>query len=269
MKNIDIGDCSLATLDEGSGDVLLLVHGFPLDHTMWNEQIAALRERYRVIAPDLRGFGESGQMQSTSSTATLSMEQHADDLARLLDALGITEKVHFCGLSMGGYIAWQFWRKYAERVRSLLLCDTRASADTEEAAQGRLKMAERVVAEGNAFVAAGMLPKLLAPQKLSSDSDVIRRLRNMIENTSPESIAAAQRGMATRIDATDMLPNIDVPTLVLVGEHDAITTAEEMKSIADTIPGSQFVEIPAAGHMAPMEDPAAVSAAIQDFLAAV
>ena len=272
MKKIDVGNGSLATLDEGTGDVLLLVHGFPLNHTMWREQITTLKEHYRVIAPDLRGFGQSNDSAASSPTTastapTLTMEQHADDLASLLDRLGIDGGVHFCGLSMGGYIAWQFWKKYAARVRSLILCDTRASADSEEAATGRLAMAERVLTDGTAFVADAMLPNLVAPRQLSGDSDVADRLRNMIESTSPESIAAAQRGMAARIDATHLLRDIDVPSLVLVGEHDAITTATEMQSIAEAIPGSRFATIPDAGHMAPMEEPAAVTMAIKDFLA--
>ncbi len=267
MKQIKLSDISIATIDEGAGDTLLLVHGFPLNHTMWHEQIAVLSERYRVIAPDLRGFGRSVYSSASNTPATLSMEQHADDLAALLDSLGIEGPVHFCGLSMGGYIAWQFWRRHGERVRSLLLCDTRPSADTEEAAQGRLAMANRVLAAGNFFVSDAMLPKLVAPDHLREDSDVVSRIREMISGTAPESIAAAQRGMAERIDFTATLTDIDVPALVLVGEHDAITTAAEMRTIAEALPNGQFVEIPAAGHMAPMEEPAAVNAALQDFLA--
>lgn len=273
LQRIDIGDGSLAVYDSGTpeGDAnrtLLLVHGFPLDHTMWRDQIDALDQSYRVIAPDLRGFGQSTLM-AVSKTDTLGMEQHADDLAHLLDALGVDEPVHFCGLSMGGYIAWQFWRKYARRVRSLILCDTKATADSAEAAAGRLAMADRVLAEGNGFVADAMLPKLLAPQASSDNSDVAERLRTTIENTAPESIAAAQRGMAARIDANELLASIDVPTLVLVGQHDAITTADEMRSIAAAIAGSQFVEIPQAGHMAPMEASAETNPAIRDFLSEV
>jgi len=269
MKTIDLDGYRIATVDEGAGDVLLLVHGFPLDHTMWLEQVADLKADYRVVAPDLRGFGNN-----VEATEPLTMDQHADDLARLLDQLDIDSPVHFCGLSMGGYVAWEFWRRHRDRVRSLLLCDTRAGDDTAEAAEGRLAMAERVLNEGNAFAVDAMLPKLVAPRELNETprelnetSSVAQRLRQMIEKTSPASIASAQRGMAQRIDAQALLSDIDVPTLVVVGEHDAITTAAEMRDIAQAIPRSTFVEIPAAGHMAPLEEPAAVNRALREFLA--
>lgn len=261
-RRIELDNGTLNVVEEGRGDVLLLVHGFPLDHSMWSQQIAALRHDYRVVAPDLRGFG-----QSSPATVPLTMEQHADDLAQLLDKLEIVGPVHFCGLSMGGYIAWQFWKKYTQLARSLLFCDTKASADAEAAVRMRLAMAKRIEKEGHAFVPDAMLPKLVAARHLEEPTGVVEQLREMILNTAPASIAAGQRGMAERIDATAMLPKIDVPSLVLVGEHDSITTAEEMRTIAESLPEGRFVEILGAGHMAPMEEPAAVNKAMQEFLA--
>src|SRR5437588_1423727 len=177
MPTVSIGDIDLDYVDSGAVDrgtavgnlpVLLLVHGFPLDHTMWKYQLDGLADVARVIAPDLRGFGRSGVTPGTVSPDTLSpdtvsMERYADDLAGLLDALKIGEKIVFCGLSMGGYIAWQFWRKYSSRVAKLILCDTRAAPDTPDAAKTRLTTAERVQKTGTQALAELMLGKLFAP----------------------------------------------------------------------------------------------------------
>jgi len=260
--NVNIGDISLQVAQRGAGKPLVLVHGFPLDHTMWAAQMAALSSRHLVLAPDLRGFGASGV---TSGTVT--MEQYADDLAALLDAMQIREPVTFCSLSMGGYVAWQFVARHRPRLARLILCDTRAAADTPDAAAGRLKTAERVLAEGAQVVADAMLPKLFAPQNLARNADYVQATREVILRTPPEGIAAALRGMAQRKDVTSQLATIDVPTLVLCGEHDGISPPAEMRQIAAAIPGAEYVEIADAGHMAPLENPLAVNAKIASFMA--
>ena len=160
---VSVGDGSLKVDDRGSGDVLLLVHGFPLDHSMWAGQMEVLAQDYRVIAPDLRGFG-----QSSSTSGTLTMETMADDLAKLLDVLNVTEPIVFCGLSMGGYVAMQFWKRHPQRLRGLVLCDTRAMGDTPEAAANRQAMAEKVIKEGSQVAADAMLPKLFARRRRRS-----------------------------------------------------------------------------------------------------
>ena len=261
MPTQHINGESFHVTTRGEGDPLLLVHGFPLNHSMWNSQIDHFSSRYRIIAPDLRGFGSS-----VVTTGTVTMEQHADDLAGLLDELGVDQPVIFCGLSMGGYIAWQFWHKYRDRVSALILCDTRAVADTEQARQGRLEMAQRVVRDGAEFVAEAMLPKLVGPDAVNAQPAVVEAIRQMILTTDPETIAAAQRGMAQRPDVTSELNEITAQTLVLVGTFDEISRVDEMRQIADAIPNSRFAEIPAAGHMAPMENAAAVNASIDKFL---
>src|SRR5689334_15957289 len=139
---IDLPTCRLNVLDQGAGPVLLFVHGFPLNHSMWREQVAALGDGHRIIAPDLRGFG-----QSTGAGETITMAQLADDLAALLDALNIVEPITLCGLSMGGYVAFEFWRRHTSRLARLILCDTQAGADTPEAARGRLELAAKVLAQ--------------------------------------------------------------------------------------------------------------------------
>lgn len=240
---------------------MLLVHGFPLDHSMWEGQWEFLAKDHDVIVPDLRGFG-----QSAPTDDPVSMERYADELAGLLDALDLGQPVIFAGLSMGGYVAWQFFRRHRSRLRALILCDTRAVADSEEGAKGRLEQAERVLREGMDPVVRSMLPRLVGPNVSSSIKD---KLERMMRGTSPRGAAAALRAMAVRPDVRPMLSAIDVPTLVLVGEHDAISTPDEMREIADAIPGSRFVVVPDAGHMAPMESQGPTTSAIAFFLASL
>jgi len=262
MQFLAVNNVKLATVDRGQGVPLLLVHGFPLNQAMWNAQIEVFGQRARVIAPDLCGFGASGVREGT-----VTMEQFADDLAGLLDGLGVEEPVVFCGLSMGGYIGWQFFARHRERLRALVLCDTRAAADAPEAAANRRGLADRVLREGPAPVADAMLPRLTAEVTPKIRPEVIESLRAMILSCDPRGIAAASRGMAERPDSTGMLGRIDVPTLVLVGEADAISTPEEMAGIAGAIRGARLVKIPSAGHMSPMENPAEFNAPLGAFLA--
>jgi pimeloyl-ACP methyl ester carboxylesterase len=262
MQIIQTSIVRLAMLEAGSGIPVLFVHGFPLSHAMWRPQIEGLAAHCRVIAPDLRGFGES-----EVSSGKVTLEQFADDLAALVDCLGVTEPVVFCGLSMGGYIAWPFWRKHRARVRAMILCDTRAVPDAPEAAEGRRKMADRVEAEGPQVAAEAMLPKFFAKGTLARQPHLEEFTRQTILANSPQGIAAAQRGMAEREDATGLLASIDVPTLVLVGTEDVISTPDEMRNIANALPHAQFVEVPDAGHMATLENPGMVNGAMQKFLA--
>lgn len=262
LKTIDLSDCRLNVLDEGAGPPLLLVHGFPLDHTMWREQITEFASSHRVIAPDLRGFG-----QSTGAGDVITMSQLADDLVDLLHRLNVHEPVTFFGLSMGGYVAWEFWRRHSAKLARLVLCDTRAVADTPEGARGRQMLAAKVLAEGSSAAAESMLPKLVAPATASDRPELVESLRQMILATAPATIAAALRGLAARDDFTSLLPQITVPALVVCGEHDSISPPDEMRGIAVALPQARFVEITAAGHMSVLESPAAVNAAMREFLA--
>ena len=264
MRRVRAGQVELQVLDHGRGMPVLLVHGFPLDHSMWDAQIARLSERWRVIAPDMRGFGGS---QVTSGTVT--MEQMADDVAALVETLAIDEPIVLCGLSMGGYVALAFWRKHASRLRALVLCDTRAAADTHEAAAGRLETVEHVLREGTEPLADAMLGKLFAPSTLENHPNTTAIERQKILAANPEGIAAALRGMARRRDFRDELANISLPTMVIVGEHDVISTVDEMRSIAKAIPAAEFVILPGAGHMTPLENPTGFNEAIEQFLTRV
>jgi pimeloyl-ACP methyl ester carboxylesterase len=260
-RKVRAGQVTLQITESGEGIPLLLVHGFPLDHSMWDAQISRLSHCCHVIAPDLRGFGGS-----QISSGTVTMEQMADDLDALLDALEIEEPIVFCGLSMGGYVAFQFWRKYGTRLRGLVLCDTRAVGDTSEAAATRLNLAEQVLREGTRSAAETMLPRLFAPAAFQDRIAAIDIQRRTILATAPEGVAAALRGLAARPDVSDYLPQLALPTLVVVGQHDAISTVDEMRGLANAIPESEFVVIPGAGHMTPLENSTAFNDAIERFL---
>ncbi|MCI0334662.1 MAG: alpha/beta hydrolase [Planctomycetes bacterium] len=265
MQRIALSSVDLAYVDCGAGTPVVLLHGFPLDHSMWSAQIDALSTTCRVIAPDLRGFGQSS-LGNADPARGVSMEQYAEDVAALLDALAIREPIVLAGFSMGGYIAWQFVRKYTGRLRALVQCDTRDAADTDEARANRLKMAEHIHEWGSGRVAEMMGPRLFAAGKFESNPEIVQQLRRVVERTSPAAIAAAQRGMAARPDMTSILPKINVPALVIAGVEDALIPAKEMQQIATTIPNGQYVEIPNAGHMTTMENPKAVNAALQAFI---
>lgn len=264
MRRIAVNDTELNVLDAGQGHPILFAHGFPLDHAMWRGQLDEFAGTHRVVTPDLRGFGASRPAEGATT-----MEQFADDLNALLDALKIDEPVTLCGLSMGGYVALQFVRTYGERLRALILCDTRAGADSPEAVENRRKTARTVLEKGPEPIARTMIPRLVSEATLERRPEVAERLWQMIVSTNPSSIAAALEGMAVRPDSTDLLPQIAVPTLLVVGEEDQITPRDEMRQMAAAIPQARLVEIPQTGHMAPMEDPAAVNAAIREFLVSV
>ena len=266
LRTVEVSGVRFRVADEGLGPAMLFVHGFPLNHTMWRAQIDEFSKTHRVIAPDLRGFGGTD-----GALYSVSMEQFADDLAALLDALAVEGPVVFCGLSMGGYIAWQFVQRHPTRVAKLIVCDTRAAGDSPEAAANRLKMADIVLRDGPEPIVWAMMPKLFALcSSDASSSDhcpaAIASVRQMVLNSNPVAIAAAHRGMAVRPDVTAWLPTVTVPTLVICGEHDAISPPAEMQAIADAIPNAQFALIEKAGHMAPMEQPEAVNAVIRRFV---
>ena len=261
MKTIEIEGIELAVEDRGSGSPVVLVHGFPLDHSMWSAQIERLSGDWRVIAPDLRGFGAS-----SVTAGAVTMDRYADDLAAMLGALEVEGPVVFCGFSMGGYTAFSFWRRYRSRVRAFVLADTRAVADTPDAARDRLKTAQQAMAEGPEPVAKTMLPKLLAPATRKGTPDLVEVVRRMILSTDPAGIAAALRGMAARADSRALLPQINVPALLIVGVNDTITPPDQMLAMAEPMRKSEVAEIPDAGHLAPMENPEAVNDTLVEFL---
>ncbi len=267
MATFSVGDVELAVTDVGVGRPVLLVHGFPLDRRLWNPQIDALvAAGSRAIAPDLRGYGRSSFGKCDASDG-VGMHQYADDLAGLLDVMSVAERVVFVGFSMGGYIAWEFFDRYRDKLAGMVLCDTRAAADSPEAAANRMKMANHVDTWGSRHVAELLIPKLFASDTIRHRPELVESVREMITQSPTAAIAAAQRGMARRTDFSDRLAEFDLPVLAIGGEHDAISPPDEMQRMAAAMPDAKFTRIAGAGHMAPIENRAAVNAAIVDFVA--
>lgn len=244
--------------DTGQGDPLVFVHAFPLNRRMWAPQVEALAGRYRCLTVDLRGFGESDAPAGPYPLETL-----ADDLAGLLDAQRL-ERVTLIGLSMGGYIALAFWRRHADRLRALVLANTRAKPDTEAARAARLALATRVEAEGLAPLLDAQLPRLLSPQ---ASPELQQWVRDMIEEATPQGAAGALRGMAVRPDSSDVLAGITCPALVIAGALDVVTPAEEMRAMAAQMPQATSVELANAGRLTNLEAAAGFNEALSGFLA--
>jgi 3-oxoadipate enol-lactonase len=252
----------LSYADEGPGPAVVLLHGYPLSRAMWAEQIPSLGAIYRVIAPDLRGHGNS-----PAPEGIYTIDEMADDVIETLDRLHIPEQVVLGGLSMGGYVALSIILRYPERVRALLLIDTQAGADSTEAAAGREVTAKAVLeANSAAPIVDGMIARLFSPVFRDHRPEKVEPLRTVMAQTTPRGIAGALRGMAKRPDRRADLAKIAVPTLVLVGEVDVITPPAVAKSLAEAIPGAQLDVIPGAGHMAPYENPSVANTVILRFL---
>ncbi len=246
--------------DVGSGPSVVLLHGYPFNRSMWAEQVEELKQHHRVIVPDLRGHGESAV---TPTPAT--MQNMAAEVASLLETLNIS-RATIAGLSMGGYVALAFYRLFPLRVRSLVLADTRAQADSDEAKQNREQQAEKALREGMEGIADGLLPKLLAPETVTRHPEIVKRLRQMMAETDPEGAAAALRGMAQRQDQTAFLSRIIAPTLILVGKEDALTPVADAELMHRQIGGSRLRVIEGAGHISNLEQPEEFNAALVKFL---
>jgi 3-oxoadipate enol-lactonase len=244
--------------DEGRGVPLLFVHGFPLSRGAWQKQIDALRSSYRVIAPDLRGFGAS-----QAGTGPVSMPQYADDLHALLQQL-TTGQVVLVGHSMGGYVSFAFLRQYREMVRGLILVSTKSGKDTPEAAAARRAMAEKVQVKGVEVVLEAMAPKMLAAD--NHDPAMAEEVRRLMAPSKPAGVIGALLGMAERPDATAGLTGITVPTLVITGADDTLIPSTESEKLAQVIPGSQLNIIPDAGHLVAFEQPDKFNHVLEEWM---
>jgi pimeloyl-ACP methyl ester carboxylesterase len=244
--------------DTGTGkEVVVLLHAFPLHSGMWARQIAALAPRYRVIAPDYRGLGKSEPGPAAST-----MDLLADDVLGILHNLGL-DRAAVVGLSMGGYLAFEVYRRSPGLFRGLALCDTRAAADAPEGAASREKFAQTALEKGLSWVAEEMIPKLLKPQP---DAHAVKEVRSLIAAGTPAGVAAAQRGMARRPDSTPTLAAIACPTLVVVGAEDVLIPPAESEKMAKAVKGAQLAKVPGAGHVPNIENHEAFNKALLDFV---
>lgn len=261
LRRLTVNGVNLAVAVRGRGPAVLFIHGFPLDHTIWQPQFDALDGACR-IAPDLRGMGRSDAPDLGYSMAT-----YAADLAALLDALGVDDVV-LCGMSMGGYVAFEFLRRWPARVRGLVLCATRAEADSAEGRRGRDAMTQAVRERGARAVADAMLPRLLAPDTTAKDPALGERLRRAMAATPVAGIVGALAAMRDRPDSTPLLPTLgQVPTLVIAGAEDPIIPPESAAALARGIPGARLAMIAGAGHLPMLERPEDTTRALADFLA--
>jgi 3-oxoadipate enol-lactonase len=249
----------LAFEDVGGGFPLVLLHAFPLNAAMWAPQLPALMNECRCVAPHLRGFGTS------PVAGPHTMDQYADDVAATLDALGI-ERAVVAGLSMGGYVALALWRRHRDRIRGLVLADTRATADTPEAAAKRRDLIA-VAREGGApAVAERQIAALLGATTRAKHPEIEEDVRGLILRAPVEGIVGALEAIMHRPDSTPLLATIDVPTLIVVGDEDTITTPAESRAMHEAIAGSRIEIIAGAGHLSNLERPAAFNTVVSEFV---
>ena len=260
MTTTRIDDVQLAYDDVGLGHAVVLIHGYPFNRSLWTEQVEALSSKYRVVTPDLRGFGESD-----SSEGAVTMDRMAQDVVQLMDHLGIDQAV-IGALSMGGYVALALIKQFPSRVKALVLADTRAQADTEEAKQTRFQQAEKALSEGMAGIADAMLPKLLTPDTVSKRPEVVKRVRDMMLKTKPQGAASALLGMAEREDQTEFISTIRVPAMIVVGREDAITPVADSEKMKSKIGPSHLVVLENAGHVSNLEQTEQFNFALLKFL---
>jgi 3-oxoadipate enol-lactonase len=262
---VQLSGISLEYDDSGPVDssrpTILFIHGYPLNRKIWQAQVNGLSKFARVLALDLRGFGESD-----ASPGPYSMESLADDCITLLDQLNIIDPVVICGLSMGGYISLALYKKYSHRVQGLILSSTRSGADSPEAKASRDKAIALVEKEGVQAIARLMLPKMFAPDSYLNHPDRVEALRKMMLSASVSGIQGVLAGMRDRPDSTPFLSSIFIPTLLIFGELDQFVEQTEVKSMLAAIPNAQLRFIPNTGHLLNLEQPVEYNRLVRDFL---
>jgi len=259
-QRLTVNGVNLSVDVRGKGPAVLFVHGYPLDRTIWAHQVASL-EGFRRIAPDLRGMG-----QSDAPDLGYSMGMYAADLAALLDTLEV-DQVVLCGLSMGGYVAFEFLRRWPERVRGLVLLDTRAGPDSAEGKRARDAAAAVARERGAEAIAGAMLSQVLAAETTTRLPEMAERVRALMAATPVAGVVGALAAMRDRPDSTPLLPTLtDLPTLVIVGEHDELTPPEQARAMAGAIPRARLVVVPGAAHLPPLERPDETTRMLREFL---
>lgn len=256
-----ISNVPMAYREYGQGEPIVLLHAFPLNGGMWKPQVPALEEGYRIILPDYPGFG-----RSPYSPAQPDVRYYAEGIRQLLDRLGV-ERMILGGLSMGGYVALACLRLFPERVSALVLANTRPDPDSEEIRESRKNMARRVAEEGVEVLIEIQMERLLSSDTLENNEEVVEEVKSLIRESSPDGVIAALGAMRDRPDSNPLLPEIAVPTLVIAGEEDTISSPEVMGEMAGKISDSSHHTLSGAGHLSNMEAPAEFNDALKDFLA--
>jgi pimeloyl-ACP methyl ester carboxylesterase len=257
---IKSGDADIVYWTLGEGPPVVLLHPFPAHHEFWWPLAGVLSRRYRLILPDLRGHGDS---EVGDGPAT--MPKHAADLARVMDDAAVS-RAPLIGVSIGGYVLFEFWRSHRGRVAALGLCNTKAQADGAEARGARLQAANDVLERGTEPFFEGMISRLLGKATREARPDLVEGVLRMMRKMSPEDVAQVQRGMAERPDSVDTLKTIDVPVLVVTGDEDVFTGVNEAELMHRHIAGSQLRVISRAGHYSPWEQPEEVARLLRQFL---
>ena len=259
-QRIKTGDAEIVYWTLGEGLPVVLLHPFPAHHEFWLCVAESLAARYRVILPDLRGHGESGVGEGPAT-----MERHAADLARVMDDADVG-RAPLIGVSIGGYVLFEFWRRHRGRVAALGLCNTKAPADGAEARAARLQAATEVLERGTEPFLETMVPRLLGKTTRETRPDLVDGALRMMRKMSPDDIAEVQRGMAERPDSVVTLKTINVPTLLVTGDEDILTGVNEAELMRQHIAGSELRVVPRAGHYAPWEQPEEAARLLRQFL---
>jgi len=263
MIHVKSGDANIAYQILGTGAPVVLLHPFPANHELWIPAAQALVSRYQVILPDLRGHGDSGAGEGPAT-----MEKHAADLARILDHAEVG-RAPFAGVSIGGYVLFEFWRRHRGRIAALALFNTKAPSDSPEAKAGRLQAASEVLERGTEPFFESMIPKLLGKTTRESRPDLVDGALRMMRKMSPANVAQVQRGMAERPDSVPDLKTINVPVLLVTGDEDVMTGPPEADLMRQNLPHSEMKIIRRAGHYSHWEQPVEAGQMLRHFFDSV
>ncbi|HEX4682522.1 MAG TPA: alpha/beta fold hydrolase [Gemmatimonadaceae bacterium] len=255
-----VENAAIAYDDVGSGMPVVFLHAFPLNRTMWDPQVSALVGECRCIAIDVRGLGESAPMPPYS------VDRYADDVAGVLDALQI-ERAVVVGLSLGGYVAFALWRRHRDRVRGFVFADTRASGDTPDGIERRRRLIEIAETQGSIGVANMQIAGLVGKTTREKRPDIYDATHRMMAQAPVDGVIGGLEALMTRPDSTTTCATITVPTLIVVGEEDAITPPKEARRLQQSIPGSRLEVLRQAGHLSSLERPAAFTTVLSEYLA--
>jgi pimeloyl-ACP methyl ester carboxylesterase len=257
---IHVNGITISYDDKGKGMPIIFIHGFPFNKSAWQPQLEYLQKFYRVIAYDIRGFGNS-----TLGDEVTSIDLFATDLVQFMDALKI-QKAIVCGLSMGGYILMNAVSRFPDRFEAIILSDTQCGADSAEAREKRYKTIEQIEARGIDEFAANYVQNIFTKKTLENRKEIVEEVKNMILSTSPRTISATLKALAERRESCNLLKRVSVPAMILCGKDDTVTPLSQSELLFNTLQGSRMHTIQNAGHMANLEEPEIFNDHIHTFL---